>query len=109
HINGRKKDMISMENGDKIYCEETDEILSSLHGVKEAAVLYENKKLVAVICPEKGISKEEILGEIELYNRTQQVIRRIGDVWIRKEALPRTVTGKMKRNELEKQYRVVAG
>ena len=104
HINGRKKDMIAMENGDKIYCEETDEILSSLAGVKEAAVIYVKQKLIAVVCAQAGATEEQIRESIAQYNHGQQVIRRISDVWIRKNSLPRTVTGKMKRAELTEAY-----
>jgi len=105
HINGRKNGMIAMENGDKIYCEETDEILGAMEGVSEAAVIYVEKKLIAVICPQKGVPDEVILEDINQYNAGQQLIRRMSDTWIRKSPLPRTSTGKMKRNELTQQYR----
>lgn len=104
HINGRKTDMIAMANGDKIYCEETDEMLCALKGVREAAVIYAGQKLIAVICPEEGVSDEQIRESVAGYNKEQQVIRRMADIWIRQEALPRTSIGKMKRNELTKEY-----
>jgi len=104
HINGRKKDMISMANGDKLYCEETDEILSALEHISEAAVIYVDRKLIAVVVPEKNASETAIMNSIESYNNRQQMIRRMNGVWIRKEALPRTSTGKMQRMLLEKQY-----
>ncbi|MDD3142048.1 MAG: hypothetical protein PHX08_24220, partial [Lachnospiraceae bacterium] len=81
----------------------TDEILSSLNGVKEAAVIYQDKKLIAVICPQNGVADYAIHSEIEKYNKKQQIIRRISEIWIRREPLPRTSTGKMKRQELQQE------
>lgn len=104
HIKGRKKDIIAMNNGDKIYCAETDEILNGMAGVEEAAVIYAKEQLIAVIIPKKGVTEEAIRAELARYNKGQQYIRKIPEIWFYKEALPRTSSGKMKRNELTEEY-----
>lgn len=100
---GRKEDVIAMKNGDKLYCNETDEMISRLEGIKEACVLYVDGRIVAV-----GVTDEEnkVVAEkaIKEYNKKQPYFRKIEEIWIRTEALPRTRIGKLKRKETEKQY-----
>ena len=100
---GRKEDVIAMKNGDKLYCNEVDEELSGLEGIKEACVLYVDGKIVAV-----GVAEEDNIGlaekTIKAYNKKQPYFRKIEEIWVRTEALPRTRIGKLKRKETEGQY-----
>lgn len=100
---GRKEDVIAMKNGDKLYCNEVDEELSRLEGVKEACVLYVDGRIVAVSVADeenKGIAEKAI----KAYNKKQPYFRKIEDIWVRTEPLPRTRIGKLKRKEAERQY-----
>lgn len=104
HLLGRKKNMILMDNGEKVLCQDVDTELSSLPHVADAAVIYVNRQLIAVISPEEQSSREEILASIEQYNMTQPYYRRIQQTWIYDHALPYSSSGKLSRNRLEQEY-----
>ena len=99
-ITGRKKDIIVMDNGEKVNCLEVDGMLNDIEGVREAAIAYINKELVAILvaddCYSDSINK--IIGE---YNKEQPFFRKIARIVIRQEALPRTASGKLMRRKLE--------
>ena len=104
HLIGRKKNMIVMENGEKVFCPDVDRELSALPGVKEAAVIYVDGRLIAVVALEKGATEEGILQSIATYNSLQPYYRRMRDTWIYGEKLPYTSSGKLHRSKLEREY-----
>lgn len=104
-ISGRIRDMIVLENGEKIHAEDTDAELSDLSGVREAAVIGIEGKLVAVLVPESAEAETEALRSLKKYNRQRASGIRIGMVWFLKHRLPRTTIGKLKRAALEQEYR----
>lgn len=100
---GRKQDVIAMKNGDKLYCNEMDEELSSLEGVTEACIIYINEKIVAVAVAPKE-SEELVRKNIKLYNKRQPYYRKIDDVWFRQNPLPRNGMGKLVRRKVAEEY-----
>lgn len=104
HILGRKKNMIVMDNGEKVLCTDVDAELTALSQIKEGAVIYKDKMLIAVVVPKEGLKKEDVKEAVEGYNRTQPYYRRIRKVWIYGEALPYTSSGKLHRSRLEREY-----
>lgn len=104
-IEGRIRDTIVLENGEKIHGEDTDRLLSALDGVKEGAVIQLHGGLGAVIVPEAGADKERIRSVIDNFNQERMVYMRIRKFWIRHEKLPRTATGKLRRFQLEQDYK----
>ena len=103
-IIGRIRDTIVLENGEKIHGEDMDVLLTEQKGIKEAAVFRWKSGLGAVIVPETGIEETEINAAVEEFNRERIVYTRIRRFWVRKEPLPRTSTGKLKRFQLEQEY-----
>ncbi len=106
---GRIRDMIVLENGEKIHAEDTDAELSDFPGVKEAAVIYVREKLIAVFCPEADGRKRQIREELKNYNKGRSSAVQIREVWFREEELPKTTTKKLKRAALEQEYENKAG
>lgn len=104
HLLGRKKNMILMENGEKIFCPDVDAQLSALPGVQEAAVIYVKKQLIAVVAPQKDVNQTQIEKALADYNSTQPYYRRMQKIWIYEEKLPYTSSGKLNRNRLESEY-----
>ena len=103
-IKGRIRDTIVLENGEKIPGEDTDRLICELDGVEEGAVISLNGGLGAVIVPRAGWSEEQIRRGVERFNQKRTVFLRIRHIWLRKEKLPRTSTGKLKRFCLEQEY-----
>ncbi len=103
-IKGRIRDTIVLENGEKIHGEDTDRLICELEGVEEGAVISLNGGLGAVIVPKAGWSEEQIRKSVEHFNKRRAAFLRIRQIWLRKEKLPRTSTGKLKRFCLEQEY-----
>lgn len=101
---GRKKDVIAMSNGNKLYCDEMDEELSAIDGVEEACVIYAGGKVVAVVVCADGVDEAAVKKNLKQYNKKQPYFRKIDGIWMRKEPLPRAGLGKLKRNVVMSQY-----
>lgn len=106
-IRGRLRDTIVMENGEKIHAEDMDEQISGIEGVKEAAVIGFEGKLGVVLVYEKECDRERIENEVKRINRENATFVQIVKIWMQNKPLPRTSTGKLKRYELEKEYRTL--
>ena len=105
YLMGRKKNIIIMENGEKVLCQDLDSELSALDNVNDAAVIYIGGELIAVISPERNTDEKEIFATIEGYNRTKPYYRRIKQIWIYDGVLPYSSSGKLSRNRLEQEYK----
>lgn len=104
-IEGRIRDIIVTENGEKINCNEVDDKLYGLPGCLEVAVFEVEGRMLAAVVPENEmVTQEQLEQEIGKYNATQPFSRRIVQVWRRDEKLPRTLVGKLKRAALTKEW-----
>lgn len=106
-IIGRKKEMIVLSNGKNINPSDIEaEIMKGTDLIQEVAVTEDEKHLIAIIYPdfkvleEKKIvnAKEAIKWEvIDKYNITAPKYKKILDIVIVKEELPKTKLGKFRR------------
>ena len=99
YVTGRKKEMIVLPDGTKIFLPEYEAALIRSTGEADLALIYKNGLLYLVISEKAGTEKEieeKIRPVTEQYPRGQQ-IRKIVTVG---HALPRTATGKLKRYEI---------
>ena len=109
HLKGRKKDVLVMADGTKIFCPEYEDDLMEMTGLPDIAVSMRNGRAVLVagsLTNDPAIVEDlraKVLKTVEKYNRSLQRSQQIYDVIIRKDALPRTATGKLKRYELQEQ------
>ena len=105
YIEGRIRDIIVTENGEKINCNEVDDKLYGLPGSLEVAVFEVEGRMMAAVVPEnENVTLEQLEIEIGRYNATQPFSRRVVQVWRREEKLPRTVVGKLERAALTKEW-----
>jgi len=110
-ITGRKKEIIVLPSGKNINPEELEQkILKISDLVKEAAVIYKNGKLTAVIYPDFEkltqlgvVNIEETIrwNVIDKLNRKLPDYKRINSFVIVKKELPKTRLGKIRRFMLE--------
>lgn len=110
HLKGRKNDVLILPNGDKIFCPEYEEDLQDMCGLPDLGLILIDGEtvLIAGSCtnnPEIAESiKKKLVREVEKYNRSIPQPRQISDVIVTADSLPRTITGKLKRYELQKKY-----
>ena len=95
-VTGRKKEMLVLTDGTKIYLPEYEESLAALLGTNELAVALRNGRPVLLLSEAEADKKE-------LMNRLAPVMERLPrgqqltDILILHRPLPRTATGKIKR------------
>ena len=99
HITGRKKDMLVLNDGTKIFLPEYEAGLMQALGHTELAVVLRGGRPVLVYSgeAERKALQERLLPLMATLPRGQQ----LGDVIVTEEPLPRTASGKIKRWELQ--------
>ena len=109
HLKGRKKDVLLMPDGTKIFCPEYEEDLMQKTDIPDLCVTMKDGHAVLVagsLTDDPAIAadlRSKLLKTVGEYNKILQRSQQIYDVIVRKEALPRTATGKLKRYELQEQ------
>jgi long-chain acyl-CoA synthetase len=98
-VRGRKKDVIVLPDGRKVFPEDVEAVLRSIAGVRDCAVIGPDR-VHAVLRLEPGANAEQIVARANLRLEEQQRIRAISE-WPAAEELPRTPgTEKLKRTEI---------
>ena len=120
HITGRKKEMIVLASGKNIYPEEVEAVYAKSPYIAEVCVLGiarpddpSSERLHAIVVPnfeltrERGIvnTREIVRFDIEGLSLQLPHHKRVlsFDIW--RDPLPRTTTRKLRRHEIERQYR----
>ena len=99
HITGRKKDMLVLPDGTKIFLPEYEAAISKLLGNPELAVVLGDSRPLLIYCGEAD--EQEISRKLLPLMTELPRGQRLGGVKIVQEPLPRTATGKIKRWELQ--------
>ncbi len=101
HITGRKKEMLVLPSGTKIYLPDYEhDIAKALENAELAVILLKAKPVLVIKeLPEK---RQEILDKLAQVMKKSPRAHRITDVIFTDKPLPRTATGKIKRWEIQK-------
>ncbi|MBQ9227216.1 MAG: AMP-binding protein [Eubacterium sp.] len=101
HITGRKKEMLVLPNGTKIFLPDYEHELAKALDNAELAVILLKAKPVLVIqeLPEK---RKELMDKVAQAMKKLPRAHQIADVIFTDQPLPRTATGKIKRWEIQK-------
>lgn len=108
-ITGRKKEIVVLPNGKKVNPAELEEKLASLSGdIKEVAVTFRDDLLHALIVPQPGFLDGVPAAQaehfrwklLEPYNRLAPPAKKITQLTIVADELPKTRLSKLKRHEL---------
>ncbi len=98
-IRGRKKEMIVLADGRKVFPEDVEVVLRTIAGVRDCAVIGPDQ-VHAVLVLEPNADAEQIVARANQKLEDQQKIRAVS-TWPAGEELPRTTgTGKLKRSEI---------
>lgn len=108
-ITGRKKDLIVLNNGKKVFPEELEALLNKLELVSESMIYEKNDRICAKIVYSRdnpligNMSEEEIHSSIEKnikdINKNLPIYKYIREFTITDEPLIKTTTQKIKRHE----------
>ena len=98
-ITGRKKDILVLPDGTKVFCPEYEEELSELLGTPELAIVQKGGRPVLII--ENSVEADVVLLAVTNFNRERARGLQIAEVIYTNEALPRTAVGKLKRWQLQ--------
>ena len=101
HLTGRKKDMLVLPDGTKLYLPEYEGQLSRALGTGELAVVLENG-VPALLLRSESPDEAAVRAAIRPLMDVQPRGRQIGRIYFTREELPRTATGKLRRWEIEK-------
>ena len=99
HITGRKKDILVLPDGTKIFLPEYEAAIARVLGHTELAVILKDNRPLLIY---SGEADEQELSKALLPLMTELPRgQRLGGIQIVQEPLPRTATGKIKRWELQ--------
>ena len=102
HLKGRKKDIIVLDDGTKIYCPEYEGKLASMLGPdKDFAIALNPRGQIALVFG-KSTLREDYSNVVTAFNETLPISNRISVVLYFPDPLPRTQTGKIKRWAIQK-------
>lgn len=104
-INGRIKDLIHLENGNKFYPQEVEQLILQSELIREVCVIgirdassFHHREVVAVVVPEKQNQKIGTISKsVALLMRDQPAFKKPNRIVISTDELPRTHFGEIKR------------
>lgn len=102
HLTGRKKDMLVLPNGTKIFLPEYEMEIMKILKEQDLAVILRNHKPVLVLNGLKE-TKEKTMEKLSEVMKRMPRSHQITDIIDLGHALQRTATGKLKRWEIEKE------
>ena len=101
HLQGRKKEMLVLPGGTKIYLPEYEREIAEQLGTSEIAVVLRRGMPVLVLDDLADDTREAVMGKLKDVMDTWQNDQRLADVVELGHELPRTATGKVQRWLLE--------
>lgn len=112
HVNGRVSTMIVTEGGENVQPEDVERAYAAHSFIGEIGVLEQNRKLVALVVPDKagatGMSPDEMdHAAIEALREMSGKLpsyMRVSEVRVTTRGLPRTRLGKIRRHILERRW-----
>ncbi len=100
-ILGRKKDVIVLQSGKKVFPQEIEEIINNINGVKESLVYGDELNSGKIILSAKIVtddnSKEYVENQFDIVNSELETYKQINNVYF-VDSLEKDELGKIKRN-----------
>ena len=111
YLSGRVSSMIVLPGGENIHPESVEKVLEQSGVIREAGVLEDGHRLVALVVPDTDIARlsktgmdEQIRQAVRQQSAALSSHHRVGDYAVSMEPLPRTRLGKIRRHKLRDLY-----
>ena len=105
HITGRKKEMLVLPDGTKLFLPEYEAAIKSALGLTELAVALKNSRPVLIL--QGAGSEKEFLERLKPIMHDRPRGQQLTGVLFTDEPLPKTATGKIKRWELQQKVELL--
>lgn len=101
YITGRKKDIIVLENGNKIFLPEWEKELAESLETEDIALALKDESLTLFVGNKDGfLNVSTLKDKLAAFNKNKPFHLQISHIVVMPDALPRTATGKVKRYAL---------
>ncbi len=100
HVTGRKKDVLVLSSGTKVFLPEYEKALREALSVEDLAAVQSGRGKIVLFIGHPlpgGLSKDMLKKRVEEFNQTLQRDRQVSDIVFKPEPLPKTKTGKVMR------------
>ena len=96
-LTGRKKDLLILPDGTKIFCPDYENALAPMIGTDDIALVLRDHKPVLIVGGMSSDYYQQIVNIVEDFNSMQPHSARVYDVILQETPLPRTQAGKLRR------------
>ena len=100
-LTGRKKDLLILPDGTKIFCPDYEESLAPMIGTDDIALVLSDHKPVLIVGGMSSEHYQPIVNAVEDFNSMKPHSGRIYDVILQEAPLPRTSAGKLRRWQVD--------
>ena len=100
-LTGRKKDLLIMPDGVKIFCPDYEDALSPMVGTSDIALVMRDMHPILIVGGMSSDHYQSIAGAVEDFNSMIPQSARIYDIVLKEAPLPRTATGKLRRWQVD--------
>ena len=101
YITGRKKDILVLENGNKIFLPEWEKELAEALETEDLALALKDESLTLFVGNKDGfLNVSALKDKLAAFNKNKPFHLQISHIVVMPNALPRTATGKVKRYAL---------
>lgn len=101
HLSGRRKDVLVLPDGTKIFCPEYEKTLTEALGTGELAVAARQGRAVLILGADAEVDDPRVMTALDAFNASKDRSRQITDVIRLDRKLPRTAVGKLQRWKLD--------
>jgi long-subunit acyl-CoA synthetase (AMP-forming) len=100
-LTGRKKDLLILPDGTKIFCPDYENALAPMIGTDDIALVLRDHKPVLIVGGMSSDYYQQIVNIVEDFNSMQPHSARVYDVILQEAPLPRTQAGKLRRWQVD--------
>ena len=100
-LTGRKKDLLILPDGTKIFCPDYERTLAPMIGTDDIALVLRDHKPILIVGGMSSDHYQSIVNVVEAFNSMKPHSGHIYDVVLQEAPLPRTPSGKLRRWQVD--------